>query len=406
MFENSNVKETPTAISVESSSFSQLDELSFNGKFISKAMILRCCKNKSQDFTSWIDNTPRSEMTLKEPSMRLKTNCLTKVLPALILVLSCDGLELVPEEDEEEAAELAENIGGSGDENGNFTLKMGIPSGLSLSGDGIDPMSFTIPVHRVAFFTSEFCDDENPIISELDGSRQDFMQNPVLWKGNLPEGTYKCVAIEMGTVVKVTPAETSENGICQEGKSFDLEVCQEGGTYTTIEGEDKTCLGDGNDKATLYLSTVAEAPDESIYSGDSYPFSARPLPDDLDNGASELEGALVVTGTTTGTFTVDALGSITEGHGHGEGGPDGPGPEQNLTQQNMPTAEQCQKCDPNGGEWANDPNLCPSYVNGNTCDQVMSQQNGGNSGQGQGVSQQDGGSPTECEMDEPKWGFE
>ncbi|NRA66189.1 MAG: hypothetical protein HRU19_17005 [Pseudobacteriovorax sp.] len=325
-----------------------------------------------------------------------------RTLPAIIAVSMAIGCGL------EDAEETASTNSIAADENGNFTLKMGIPTSAlrlqSSGGEGIDPSSFTIPLHRVAFYESEYCDDASPLVAELDGTRQDFMDNPTIWKGNLPEGTYKCIAFEMGTIVKVTPSEDSENDVCQAGVEFDLQVCGEGGEYVTIEGEEKSCVGDETDKATLYLSTVAERiTDESVYTSESYPFSKPPTAENKQTGASTLSAALVVTSETIGSFTVDASGAIAEGYGRGdgdEGDGSGSGSEQegqNLSAflQSGPTEEQCQKCGP-GGEWENDSARCDG-VTFEAC---------GGEGSGQDGNSNSSSDELSCEMEEPLWGFE
>lgn len=205
-------------------------------------------------------------------------------------------------------------------ENTTFTIKGGLGQGatLALATDGIDPSTLELKVHRVGFSTSEYCTD--PTIMDASGEYQDFANEPTLGQGDLAIGTYKCIIIEMGSMIRFTPAETSDNNYCVAGEEMQMDVCQEGATGTDMDGNDYACEQDNDDVATLYLSTAAEEPGDEFYSGDSYVFSAPPTASDSKTGGSPLTAALEVTADSVGQFVAGMLGMIRENPYYGQGG--------------------------------------------------------------------------------------
>ncbi len=120
---------------------------------------------------------------------------------------------------------------------------------------------------------------------------EDLVQNPTLIVGSVPPGTYKCVMINMGSLLWATPA--ANDGACVLGSSTSYETCR-GGTYTNPNGTTATCPS-GNVYSTaqyypwVYFSTSGN-------SGATGSIAQNP-PGLL------LASPLVVTGNQTHTFT-------------------------------------------------------------------------------------------------------
>lgn len=173
--------------------------------------------------------------------------------------------------------------------------------GINAADTSLDPSSLKLKVYRLAVSTSPLCTDLTVIIDESDPSYMDVLSNPSFGDGQIANGTYPCVAIEFSDNIKYTPSETSDSGNCINGTESTLDVCS-GGTGETLDGGTVNCTG-GEDKVTMFLSTGASASSSS--DGFKKPTSVG----DTSNGFN-LGSALVVSGTTTGTFVVNGTDKI------------------------------------------------------------------------------------------------
>lgn len=192
-------------------------------------------------------------------------------------------------------------------------------SALRVSTDGIDPSSVQIKVRKVVAFESEYCDESGAaqIIYETtadDAVYVDFSDAPTIGSGDISDGTYKCIGIEMWDVIKFEPSETSTNGICAVGTEYDLDVFMPQGEDYQPVGQllDGTAV-DGEDAGQwvgIYLSTASEnANDGSDEDANPFvPTSANSLIDGMT-----LTSELVVNASTTAAFVADFAGKIEEG---------------------------------------------------------------------------------------------
>lgn len=211
---------------------------------------------------------------------------------------------------------------------GNFSVKGGLASssssivqmsdymdvthslGLSSKGDihinatsGLDPANFYMRIYKVGFSKSTDCTNMTVIPVSENPSPQDWVQTPNIVTGDLSDGTYPCMAFEFSSMITVVPSETTDNESCQAGVSFDLDVCSSG-TSTLLDGTTNTCSSGSDDRRVHYISTTGN-------SGNNCGNDCGLTP----SNPGLLTSALVVSGSTSGKFTVDASGAIQENGG-------------------------------------------------------------------------------------------
>lgn len=204
-----------------------------------------------------------------------------------------------------------------------FTLVVALLCFVSVSAYGDwtgDPSHVKITIYGVA--VSSHVDCSNAIGFNYAGGKEiDFVEGDTIFSQNLSDGTYPCVMLKMSDKIKVTPATTSGDNICQAGVESEQVICSpaNSGTYTPITinsdnsvtfGSNTACTGD--DIVTLFLSTA------SSHSGNNVPYAFnRPISsnsancdgDELECGVN-IANAFVVSGTTTGTFVVNFSGAV------------------------------------------------------------------------------------------------
>jgi hypothetical protein len=138
--------------------------------------------------------------------------------------------------------------------------------------------SLKINIYQVSVSTSVDCSNPITILSSVAGTETDFMSNPVIGTGTVPDGTYPCLMITMDDVIKYTPL--ANDGACTAGVEETADLCRDlastGGvaperySYTdlligTTFTENVECQGtDGSvssggiaNKVTLFLRTTA-----------------------------------------------------------------------------------------------------------------------------------------------------
>lgn len=194
----------------------------------------------------------------------------------------------------------------------NMTVKGGVSSAsmfFKSATSGIDPASFSVKVYKAAFSTSEYCTNPTVFDFSTDAAYQDFSDIPTLAEGELADGVYKCIVIELLDLIKFTPATTSDNGYCVAGTEITMDVCQTGLTSTLLDGTTTTCTTGTEDTVALYISTVATDPPAGTEGSQGFTAPTEDAP----YNASLLESALTVSGATIGTFYAQALGLVMEG---------------------------------------------------------------------------------------------
>ncbi len=181
----------------------------------------------------------------------------------------------------------------------------------------VSPSTLNVKVYSLAVSTDEFCSDPIIIFSNDTPDEVDLASNPTLGSGEIPNGTYPCVMIEMTDTFSYTPDATE--GACIQDELASKGVCDEG-PLLLFDGTDGACTT-GEDIVTLYLSTVNTivTPQDYIDAGCDEGTDCNgfmPPTDAIRTRGGALGSALVVDGDQSGTFVVDlsnGLESISEG---------------------------------------------------------------------------------------------
>jgi hypothetical protein len=189
-----------------------------------------------------------------------------------------------------------------------FSILIGAFFSLNASAT-VSPSSLVIKLY--ALWVSPNTDCSNPI-NLFDGGGAamnfDMIKAPTLGGGNPADGTYPCLIMKMSSVITYSPA--SSEGSCSAGASYSASVCRadNGGTTTPFDGSsfnaDTACTGTAasnppvDNTVFLYLSTVS--------TGTNNAFN-RPT---VATKGINLGAPFVVSGSTAGTFVVNANGKI------------------------------------------------------------------------------------------------
>jgi len=176
---------------------------------------------------------------------------------------------------------------------------------------GLDPEALKLKIYKVAVSSDPLCTGMLTIFENDAPEYSDFLLSPTLGSGAIPEGTYRCVAIEFSSVIKPTPAETSDNGDCVQGTPFDLNVAS-GANYTLIDGSTGTASGDT--RVAMWLSTAST----TTNGGPGHNAFVPPTSNGSSTEGFMLASPLVVSGSAAGTFVVNGAGKIEENSGNCE----------------------------------------------------------------------------------------
>ncbi len=170
----------------------------------------------------------------------------------------------------------------------------------------LSPTSIKLKIYKFAVSESPNC--SSPITVVDNGSSPvlvDFKGNPNLGTGTLGSGTYPCVIIEFSDRIEVTSAA---GGSCTT-TPFTQDLCGDSTSSQLISGGTTNCTNAGEDRIAMYLSTASTA------TGASDAFNP-PNCNTVGCTASlgfNLASSLVVSGTSSGTFEVNADAKICGG---------------------------------------------------------------------------------------------
>jgi hypothetical protein len=108
-----------------------------------------------------------------------------------------------------------------------------------------DPASLTIGMYGLWISTHDDC--SSPMLVDDNGTTavdKDLAVNPVLFTGNPPDGSYRCVMIKMSDVLRMVP--DSSFGSCVAGTEYSGDIYREGQSdWKDVNGN--TIIGTGTD---------------------------------------------------------------------------------------------------------------------------------------------------------------
>lgn len=186
------------------------------------------------------------------------------------------------------------------------------PGATPRANSGLSPELFNVKVHGFSVSASGDCSDPITLLDDADPPLTDMMDNPTIWEGEVPDGTYPCVIMEISDILRLSPTESSDDGQCVQGELAIQDVCHgdDDDGFRRLDGSVGDCA-DEEQRVALYLSTWSTRQESTN------PF--WPPTEDGDTTAGlELDGELVVDGDTIGTFVIDATGQVQSAGDHCE----------------------------------------------------------------------------------------
>lgn len=171
----------------------------------------------------------------------------------------------------------------------------------------LDASSLKLKVYSVMASTSALCTNPVTIFSKDSPTEVDFISAPTLGSGNPADGTYQCIIIKMSDNIKFVPSSSS--GSCVAGTEYVLDVCRSDNSGSTAAPDSSTttsCTGTSSSPASdavyLYLTTNSTAGS----GGDTF---RQPDSTSSTRGLN-LTSPLIVSGSTTSKFVVNATGKV------------------------------------------------------------------------------------------------
>lgn len=183
---------------------------------------------------------------------------------------------------------------------------------------GIDPDIVELKVRKIALSTNADCSNLTTVFETDEPEYLDFKQGVSIGQGNLANGTYNCVVIEMSDQVRFSP-ETDSDTSCDASETYTMDVCQPQGenylpTFQLVDGTTGDCTA-AEDYVGIWISTISEAlprdPGEEGEEGDEG-FPYIPATTSTPENGFKLQGALVIDGATTMNFITDFTNRVAE----------------------------------------------------------------------------------------------
>ena len=165
-----------------------------------------------------------------------------------------------------------------------------------------DPANLMVKPYKVAVSTSPLCTNLTELFEASSPSYVDFLISPTIGSGQLANGTYPCVVIEISSVIKYQPTTTT--GACDNSTEETLNICQNGVSSTLIDGTTVSCDGTSDRRVAMYLTTAS-----TWTTGAGDPFEP-PTSIGTSSEGIQLNTALIMDGTSSAKFVVNGSGKI------------------------------------------------------------------------------------------------
>jgi len=184
--------------------------------------------------------------------------------------------------------------------------------GFVLEGAGAEDTSLlgtpsvaNLNVYQFAISKSKQCEDPIVVFEHEDGESVDMNDSPELGSGDVANGAYECVILEMDDLIAFTPSETDGN--CTADEEVEIDVCREGSSTTLTDGTEVDCSAGETDRVAVYISTASAGTDEA---DDAF---NPPTKNKGDASGINLDSKLVVSAALTGIFKMDTTDKVESG---------------------------------------------------------------------------------------------
>jgi hypothetical protein len=219
---------------------------------------------------------------------------------------------------------------GEKEEDPKLTLKgAGTSTGNVVAATGVDAAELQVKVYELHISKNADCTDPKKVFALDDSGATyvNFLAGPTLGDGEVDQGDYPCVMIVMADNIKFKPQTTT--GACEKDKEYVLDVCRET-SHTMFDGTTGACK-EGEDKVTLYLSTVSKSvagsqetlPDSCKESLEAYQTNCNTFSAPSETypyRGIKLGAQLTVKKETSSTFVVDGTGKVSSRTDYGPNG--------------------------------------------------------------------------------------
>jgi hypothetical protein len=164
--------------------------------------------------------------------------------------------------------------------------------------------SLKLQVYSVMLSTSAQCTSPVTVFSSATPTEVDFLAAPTLGSGNPPDGSYNCIIIKVLDSIKFKPS-ANDGASCTGGTEYSTDICQTGETTRAPDaaGAASACSTAAPDVVYLYLTTGR------VGTGGGNAFLQPLAPNNTSYGVS-LTSPLVISGTATAKFVVNAAGKV------------------------------------------------------------------------------------------------
>lgn len=177
----------------------------------------------------------------------------------------------------------------------------------------VNPANILVTVYGIAVSASTDCSNPVVLFDSLTGTQTDFLSNPVLGGGDIADGTYPCVMINMSDVVAFSPA-TNTGTHCVAGTTYYQDIChvgnscnfqtRNGTTFSASAAAHGSSTVPSSDVVTMFLTTNAIPG-----AGDNF---RKPASTSDTTRGLALTSPFIVSGSTAGRFVVDATNKVTD----------------------------------------------------------------------------------------------
>lgn len=170
-------------------------------------------------------------------------------------------------------------------------------AGTGFASNAVDPSEVKIAVYESRISPNADCSGGFiRVFENASPTPQDFLTNPTIASGAIPNGTYRCIALRISDFIRYKPAVTTDSGNCVAGASLTQDIIR-GDPSISPDGV-TTSTAVGEDIVWIYMSTSGS--DSNTCLSPTQP--------------CRIGAPLVVSGDRAGTFVVDFRGQVQD-HG-------------------------------------------------------------------------------------------
>ena len=117
-------------------------------------------------------------------------------------------------------------------------LVMALSGVISLSSAAqafTDPSSVRIKIYEIRLSHASDCSNSVRIVNNPGGAVTDFVTNPTIGAGAVPNGAYQCIMVKLSNLITFTPASTDNNCVAVTSYTRNVFQAPGGGQTNSID---------------------------------------------------------------------------------------------------------------------------------------------------------------------------